>query len=74
MRGEPWEPGICPRCLGPLPVGYPGALSRVCDEEVCSPCGTDEGLIDWMRLPRRERVEWPVARQFGVPSFLTVVR
>ncbi len=42
------EPGICPRCLGPLPLGYPGALSRADGlTEICSQCGTEEGLSDF---------------------------
>lgn len=38
---------ICPRCHGAIPNNdrpgeYPGALSRVYDVEICSPCGSEE--------------------------------
>lgn len=44
----------CPRCGGGIPNSvtpgaYPGALSRWDNKtEVCSECGTDEALIQWM--------------------------
>lgn len=40
---------ICPRCQDNLlPQGYPGAISRIDNEtEICSPCGTDEGMRDY---------------------------
>lgn len=45
FRSHPYDPDLCPRCLGPLPVGYPGALSRVDNKtEVCSACGLDEAI------------------------------
>lgn len=39
------EPKQCPRCKGPLPIGYPGAVSRLDNEtEICSDCGVKEAL------------------------------
>jgi len=38
-------PQACPRCLGPMPRGYGGAISRADnDTEVCSGCGQDEAI------------------------------
>ena len=44
---------ICPRCGGYIPSNlnpgaFDGALSRADDDtEVCSPCGTEEAMLDW---------------------------
>jgi hypothetical protein len=44
---------ICPRCAHYIPSdeepgAYPGAMSRADDEtEVCSSCGSEEGLLDF---------------------------
>lgn len=48
----------CPRCQwNLLPMGYPGALSRRDNEtELCSNCGTIEGLEDWATAKRDEPV------------------
>lgn len=67
FRKKPYKSGIiCPRCgVNLLPTGYPGALSRVDNKtEICSPCGTDEGLRDFIEhhLPSTE--EWPVKIKF----------
>jgi hypothetical protein len=49
FRSDYKELLFCPRCQKRnLPVGYPGALSRKDNEtEICSECGTAEGLLDW---------------------------
>ena len=47
FRNPPYDAiYVCPRCNeNDLPNGYPGALSRVDNiTEICSTCGTDEGL------------------------------
>jgi ribosomal protein S27AE len=42
----------CPRC-GESYTGFP-ALSRVDNKtDICSPCGTQEGLDDFYRIPLR---------------------
>ena len=59
FRSHPYGPTICPRCLGMLPVGYPGAISRLDNKtEICSACGTDEAFIQFMGEPLP--TEWPV--------------
>ena len=57
---------LCPRCQhNTLPIGYPGALSRMDNEtEICSPCGTDEGMIDFFGPNRIYMSDWPVKRIF----------
>lgn len=55
FRSAPYdEILLCPRCkLNFLPIGYPGALSRVDNEtEICSECGQDEGLQDFFKTLR----------------------
>lgn len=55
----------CPRCqLDNLPIGYPGALSRADNEtEICSPCGTDEGMVNFAeKMPAQPVSMWPVRR------------
>jgi hypothetical protein len=45
---------LCPRCGGfipnnEMPGAYPGALSRLDNKtEICSECGTDEAMEDYM--------------------------
>lgn len=60
------EVSICPRCLGMLPIGYPGALSRTDNEtEICSACGTDEGMRDFFARGEggslaNPATDWPI--------------
>lgn len=63
FRQPPYSPTICPRCLGMLPIGYPGALSRVDNKtEICSPCGTDEALTDYFDHRLAPVSTWPVKK------------
>jgi hypothetical protein len=71
FRKAPYsEVVVCPRCnKNNLPIGYPGALSRVDNEtEICSPCGTDEGMRDWLDrfIPGTE--QWPVPIKFELST------
>lgn len=56
----------CPRCFGGIPNDlqrgqYPGALSRTDNEtEICSDCGTSEGLEDWYGEGCKPQSEWRV--------------
>lgn len=48
FRDPPYSAAPCPRCNGPLPVGYPGARSRADNAtEVCSDCGTEEAMVQF---------------------------
>lgn len=50
----------CPRCNGEMP-SHPGALSRTDNEtEICSECGIEEAMIDFMQMPLDKK--WPVSR------------
>ena len=61
FRRPPYSPTICPRCLGMLPIGYPGALSRVDNKtEICSPCGTDEAMTDYLDHYLAPISKWPI--------------
>lgn len=63
FRSEPYtENVICPRCDDHyLPIGYPGALSRVDNiTEICSICGTDEGITQHFAGFLAPINEWPV--------------
>lgn len=51
VKGNDKFKKICPRCGGQMPVGYPGAISRYADVEVCSSCGTDEALRGFAGVP-----------------------
>lgn len=45
FRKPPYTAAPCPRCMQMLPLGYPGALSRVDNKtEICSECGLDEAI------------------------------
>ena len=58
----------CPRCLSLLPVGYPGAMSRVDNAtEVCSDCGTTEALMQLAGHPLPAPPDWPVHRYERFP-------
>jgi hypothetical protein len=60
FRTDYSEPKLCPRCMtNTLPIGYPGALSRTDNKtEICSPCGTQEGLEDWLDGGHRPQTAW----------------
>ncbi len=65
FRTDYSQPGACPRCGGPLPIGYPGALSRADGEsEICSTCGTEEAVADFEGAPwgakANPATDWPV--------------
>jgi hypothetical protein len=63
FRKPPYEENvICPRCDdNSLPLGYPGALSRVDNiTEICSICGTDEGLTQHFAGILAPISTWPV--------------
>lgn len=57
---------LCPRCLGGIPstelVGmYPGALSRTDNKtEICSECGTLEGIEDYTEGAPKPQSHWMV--------------
>ena len=43
---------ICPRCQGPKPKGSVGkgiALSRRGKAAICSDCGTEEAMVDFLK-------------------------
>lgn len=51
---------VCPRCLGYIPNNltpgkYPGAISRIVNEEICSDCGTEEAVVALIA-----RDQWPI--------------
>jgi hypothetical protein len=51
---------VCPRCLGYIPNNvqpgeYIGAISRICDKEICSDCGTEEAVV--ALIPENQ---WPI--------------
>jgi DNA-directed RNA polymerase subunit RPC12/RpoP len=69
----------CPRCHGFIPNdetpgAYPGALSRTTRGEhdtpvyVCSACGADEGMLQFMKGYCQPQSEWPVTRIFHMPT------
>ena len=71
FREPPYVPTVCPRCLGTLPVGYPGALSRVDNEtEICSECGTDEAIIQYMDGFLIEIERWPVRKKSTIADLV----
>ena len=54
FRKKPYRPAVCQRCLGPMPIGYPGALSRRDSKtEICSDCGTAEAFEDFHARPKK---------------------
>jgi hypothetical protein len=71
FREAPYaEDVICPRCNeNNLPLGYPGALSRVDNEtEICSPCGQDEGFRDFFDNKLPQLNEWPVDIKYWIKN------
>jgi rubrerythrin len=79
LRLAELEKHRCPRCLGFIPNNdtpgaYIGALSRTTrgqhDEPiyVCSQCGTDEAMLQFATGRTSTPDEWPVARQFELPT------
>ena len=71
MTGVPSPAHLCPRCQvnyytpyksdgDPYTYPYP-ALSRIDNETyICSPCGSDEAVRDWQKLPPIPPDQWPV--------------
>lgn len=73
---------LCPRCRNEhyTPYGVKAtvgqlqdhpfpALSRMDNETyICSSCGTDEGLRDWLGDPPIPPNEWPVPKTLGFPA------
>jgi hypothetical protein len=59
-------PKTCPRCLGwvpsnEMPGAYPGALSRADNKtEICSECGAEEALEDFLNGECTPKENWPV--------------
>jgi transcription elongation factor Elf1 len=75
FRNPPYEERVtCPRCNGnTLPIGYPGALSRVDNKtEICSPCGQDEGFRDFFDNRLSQLNEWPVDIKYGINADGTI--
>lgn len=67
------EDHICPRCGGDVPTTefkgqYPGAVSRVAAVEICSACGTDEALMQFLDGSTHPREAWPVERTYTLPD------
>jgi ribosomal protein S27AE len=61
-------PVMCPRCQASLIPNnefagkYPGALSRVDNKtEICSACGADEAMTQWMDGYLAPIENWPVS-------------
>jgi hypothetical protein len=60
-------PKVCPRCLGwvpnnETPGAYPGALSRADNKtEICSECGSNEALQDFLEGGCTPKESWPIA-------------
>ena len=63
--------GDCPRC-GEHSIVEPqvlNALSRTTRDEndvsvyVCSPCGTDEGMMEYFTKGCQPQSEWPIAKR-----------
>lgn len=64
---------VCPRCcLDKIPCNerageYPGALSRADNEtEICSACGQDEALGEFLEHYLAPVSVWPVKRRYEV--------
>lgn len=63
---EALAPYTCPRCLGGIPNNeqrgeYIGALSRADNTtEICSDCGTEEAMLDYMGLTLTGPDKWPL--------------
>jgi D-xylonolactonase len=54
-----WRSILCPRCNGPLKIDGAhdlGVLSRIAQELICGPCGTDETLGKVV-----DELSWPVS-------------
>lgn len=57
---------VCPRCLGFIPSNdapgmYPGAISRADNKtEICSACGTDEAMQDYINGAVTSRDMFPI--------------
>ena len=67
---------ICPRCGGAVPNEahkgeYVGALSRVCNKEICSKCGTDEAMRDMQGFPPVLLMAWPIMAHLAITDEIT---
>lgn len=64
----------CPRCGGRVPNNetpgaYPGALSRTDNiTEVCSQCGTDEAMQQFLDDNLTPQSDWPLVRKYDFPN------
>lgn len=64
----------CPRCGGQIPNNespgaYPGALSRTDNTtEVCSQCGTDEAMQQFLDDNLTPQSDWPLVRKYDFPN------
>jgi len=75
FRDPPYRPAPCPRCGLGLPDGYPGALSRTDNAtEICSACGTDEALWQFMGRGLPPIDEWPVSVMLSTTDHAIEVR
>jgi predicted RNA-binding Zn-ribbon protein involved in translation (DUF1610 family) len=61
----------CPRC-GEHSIVAPQALNALSRTTrgrtdvsvyVCSPCGTDEGMLEWFKKGCQPQSEWPIAKR-----------
>jgi hypothetical protein len=71
FREKPYMQSVlCPRCaVRLLPMGYPGALSRVDNHtEICSECGQDEALLQWAGHTLGGTDTWPL-KYVPIPAF-----
>jgi hypothetical protein len=69
------EHPVCPRCSGFIPSNerpgeYPGALSRADNKtEICSACGTDEGMEQFLDGAPTPVSAWPIqSRKYEFPE------
>lgn len=71
MIQKPYGQNVdCPRCDGKIPNAetpgaYPGALSRLVSIEICSACGRDEAMRDFLRLAPVPPDQWPIELKIG---------
>lgn len=71
LRFAELEKHRCPRCRGFIPTndnpgGYVGARSRVTDIMICSPCGTDESMLQMTTGSTPQPDQWPVTRKYDI--------
>lgn len=74
MSWERAKDHICPRCGGDVPTAehkgeYPGAVSRVAHVEICSACGVDEALMEFLDGATHPRSAWPIeSHRYSMPD------